>query len=88
VARLAGGDSPGQGREILTDGERHTEDVMLRLRLASGLPLDALEEAGRAAAARALGAGLLQSGAFAGRTAVLTERGRLLADAVIRDLLP
>jgi coproporphyrinogen III oxidase-like Fe-S oxidoreductase len=88
AARLAGGDSPGQGREILTADQRHTEDVMLRLRLASGLPLDALDRAGRAAAARALGAGLLQSGAFAGRTAVLTPRGRLLADAVIRDLLP
>jgi oxygen-independent coproporphyrinogen-3 oxidase len=88
AARLAGGDSPGQGREILTADQRHTEDVMLRLRLASGLPLDALDRAGRAAAARALGAGLLQSGAFAGRTAVLTPRGRLLADAIIRDLLP
>jgi putative oxygen-independent coproporphyrinogen III oxidase len=88
AARLATGDSPGQGREILTDAERHTEDVMLRLRLAGGLPLDALDRAGRAAAARALGAGLLQSSAFAARTAVLTPRGRLLADAVIRDLLP
>jgi len=40
-----------------------------------------------AAAARALGAGLLEAGAFAARTAKLTRRGRLLADAVVRDLL-
>jgi oxygen-independent coproporphyrinogen-3 oxidase len=88
AARLSAGDSPGHGREILTADERHTEDVMLRLRLASGLPLTTLDRSGRAAAARALGAGLLESGAFARRTAVLTRRGRLLADAVIRDLLP
>jgi oxygen-independent coproporphyrinogen-3 oxidase len=85
--RLSAGASPGAGREILTDAERHTEDVMLRLRLASGLPLDALDRAGQAAAARALDDGLLDSAAFMRRTAILTRRGRLLADAVIRDVL-
>ncbi|HEU0241195.1 MAG TPA: radical SAM family heme chaperone HemW [Micromonosporaceae bacterium] len=85
--RLSAGASPGAGREILTDAERHTEDVMLRLRLASGLPLDALDRAGQAAAARAHDDGLLDSAAFMRRTAILTRRGRLLADAVIRDVL-
>ncbi|TBL31900.1 coproporphyrinogen III oxidase, partial [Verrucosispora sp. SN26_14.1] len=46
--RLAAGESPGSAREVLTDGEAHMEDVMLRLRLASGLPLDVLDAAGRA----------------------------------------
>ena len=45
--------------------ERYAEDVMLRLRLADGLPLAHLDPAGRAAARRALADGLLAPG---GRT--------------------
>ncbi|GAA4206670.1 radical SAM family heme chaperone HemW [Actinocatenispora rupis] len=84
--RLATG-SPGAGREILTADERHTEDVLLRTRLSSGLPLDVLDDAGRASADRAVLAGLLDPTAVAAGRAVLTLRGRLLADAVVRDLL-
>lgn len=86
--RLAAGVSPGQARELLTAAERHMEDVMLRLRLADGLPLAVLDEAGRAGAARALADGLLARPAYEAGQAVLTLRGRLLADAVVRDLLP
>ncbi|WBB92206.1 radical SAM family heme chaperone HemW [Verrucosispora sp. WMMC514] len=86
--RLAAGASPGQAREVLTGDEAHMEDVMLRSRLAGGLPLDVLTDAGRAGAARALAAGLLAEPAHAAGRAVLTLRGRLLADAVVRDLLP
>jgi oxygen-independent coproporphyrinogen-3 oxidase len=88
AARLTGGVSPGAGREVLTDVERHTEDVMLRLRLRDGLPLSHLDDHGRAAAARALGDRLLEGDAFRAGTAQLTLHGRLLADAVVRDLLP
>jgi oxygen-independent coproporphyrinogen-3 oxidase len=88
AARLAAGESPHAGREVLTEAERHTERVMLRLRLASGLPLDLLNAAGRAAAERAAADGLLAPDALAaGRRAVLTRRGRLLADGVVRELL-
>jgi putative oxygen-independent coproporphyrinogen III oxidase len=72
------------GREELTDAERHTERVMLRLRLASGLPLDLLDDPGRAAAARAVTDGLLTDH---GDRVVLTRRGRLLADGVVHALL-
>ncbi|MCW6008047.1 radical SAM family heme chaperone HemW [Micromonospora sp. CPCC 205371] len=85
ASRLAAGASPGHAREILTDADRHVEDVMLRLRLASGLPLDALDAGGRAAAVERVEEGLLEQ--RDGRM-VLTLRGRLLADAVVRDLLP
>jgi oxygen-independent coproporphyrinogen-3 oxidase len=57
---------------------------MLRLRLASGLPLALLDADGRRAAERAVADGLLESD---GSWVVLTRRGRLLADAVVRDLL-
>jgi oxygen-independent coproporphyrinogen-3 oxidase len=86
--RLADGASPGAGRELLGATERHEEDVMLRLRLADGLPLARLTDAGRVAAARALADGLLADRPYAAGRAVLTRPGRLLADAVVRDLLP
>ncbi|MEU8074502.1 radical SAM family heme chaperone HemW [Catellatospora citrea] len=87
AARLAEGLSPGLGREILTAEQRHTEDVLLRLRLVGGLPLDVLDEAGRAAAGQALADGLLEPSAYADGRAALTLRGRLLADAVVHSLL-
>ncbi|MER7460206.1 radical SAM family heme chaperone HemW [Micromonospora sp. NPDC126480] len=86
--RLAAGESPGLAREVLSADEAHMEDVMLRLRLASGLPLDVLDPAGLAGAERARASGLLDAAEWAAGRAVLTLRGRLLADAVVRDLLP
>jgi len=85
--RLARGESPAQARELLSPGERHTEEVMLRLRLADGVPLATLDEVGRTAATRAVADGLLDPARHAAGRAVLTLRGRLLADAVLRDLL-
>ncbi|GAB3158981.1 radical SAM family heme chaperone HemW [Micromonospora sonneratiae] len=88
AARLAAGTSPGHGRELLSAEDQRVEDVMLRLRLAGGLPLDTLDGAGRVGADRALEYGLLAEPDFRAGRAVLTLRGRLLADAVVRDLLP
>jgi oxygen-independent coproporphyrinogen-3 oxidase len=59
---------------------------MLGLRLREGLPLTALSEVGRARAADAVVRGLLEPAAHAAGRAVLTDRGRLLADALVRDL--
>jgi putative oxygen-independent coproporphyrinogen III oxidase len=86
--RVEAGVSPGLGRELLTDEDRHVEDVMLRVRLRDGLPLTALDAPGLTGAARALADGLLDPAAYEDGQVVLTLRGRLLADAVIRDLLP
>lgn len=84
ASRLAGGRSPGHAREVLTGPQRRTEEVMLRLRLADGLPLAGLPAA---AAARAVADGLLAADAYRSGRAVLTLRGRLLADAVVRSLV-
>jgi len=86
--RLAEDASPGYARELLGPVERHEEDVMLRLRLVDGLPLTHLDAPGLVAAQQALADGLLAEPAFAAGRAVLTRPGRLLADAVVRDLLP
>jgi putative oxygen-independent coproporphyrinogen III oxidase len=82
--RLAAGGSPAQARELLTPVEQHTEDVLLRTRLVDGMPLADLTATGRAAARRFAADGLLD---LDGDHAVLTLRGRLLADAVVRDLV-
>jgi len=85
--RVESGSSPGLGRELLTERDRHVEDVMLRVRLRTGLPLAVLDPPGRAGAAQALADGLLDPDAYGSGQVVLTLRGRLLADAVVRDLL-
>jgi putative oxygen-independent coproporphyrinogen III oxidase len=85
AAELASGCSPAAGREVLSSEERYTEQVMLGLRLADGLPLEILDPPGRAAADGAITHGLLT--ATAHDRVVLTRRGRLLTDTVVRDLL-
>jgi putative oxygen-independent coproporphyrinogen III oxidase len=85
--RLAAGRSPGAGREVLSAEDRRVEQVLLEVRLRDGLPLDVLRPAGAAAADRFVAAGLLEPAAAADGRAVLTLRGRLLADAVVRDLV-
>ncbi len=82
--RLAAGESPAADRELLTDEERRTERVLLELRLSDGLPVPVLDAHGRGQVARLVDEGLLTR-----RTErlVLTQRGRLLADGVVRDLL-
>jgi oxygen-independent coproporphyrinogen-3 oxidase len=57
---------------------------MLRLRLRRGLAADSLSERERARAETAVGDGLLNKEAD---RLVLTDRGRLLADAVVRTVL-
>ncbi len=86
-ARLAAGASPAAARETLTADQREVEEVMLRLRLRTGLSLRDLSERAGEAAAVARGDGLLDPAAYDEGRAVLSERGRLLADAVVRDLV-
>jgi putative oxygen-independent coproporphyrinogen III oxidase len=84
--RIGAGVSPAQAREVLTDSERATERIMLASRLAAGCPVAYLTPAGRAAARAAVEDGLASPTALEQGAVRLTTRGRLLADAVIRDL--
>jgi putative oxygen-independent coproporphyrinogen III oxidase len=84
--RLAAGHSPAHAREVLTDADRRVERLMLELRLDTGFPLADVEPQARPVVARALGDGLLETEAFKAGRMVLTLRGRLLADALVRDL--
>jgi oxygen-independent coproporphyrinogen-3 oxidase len=87
AGRIAAGRSPGQARELLTDGERRTERIMLTTRLASGCTVGELGPGGLRAASAAVADGLADGEALRSGRVVLTRRGRLLADAVIRDLI-
>jgi len=84
--RLAAGQSPAQAREVLTAAERRMEEIMLRVRLAEGAERSVLTSDAYLSAERAVAAALLDSASFAAGRLVLTREGRLLADAVIRDL--
>ncbi len=87
AAALAEGRSPGAGRERLSEEDRRVERILLELRLVDGVPLSLLAPAGLAASRKALADGLLEPGPYETGRAVLTLRGRLLADAVVRDLV-
>jgi oxygen-independent coproporphyrinogen-3 oxidase len=87
TTRISDGVSPAYAREVLTEEERRYERVLLGTRLVGGQPLADLHDAGRAAARSMVDWGLLDAEAHVAGRAVLTLRGRLLADAVVRDLL-
>lgn len=88
--RLARGLSPAAGRETVADDAAQLERVMLGVRLADGLGLGALTDAARRRVAGLVADGLVDGRAALGadgeRRVLLTQRGRLLADAVVRTL--
>lgn len=80
ASRLAAGESPAHGREVLDDDAARLERVMLGTRLASGFPTAGLD---REAVATLIADGLVT---FRPGTITLTRRGRLLADTVVHRL--
>jgi putative oxygen-independent coproporphyrinogen III oxidase len=87
AVRVARGVSPAAGREVLDAGTRRLERVLLETRLRRGLPVDVLDEDGRSALLVQVERGLVEPDDVRRGRVVLTTRGRLLADAVIRDLV-
>ena len=87
AGRIASGVSPAHGRETLDDETRRVEEVLLGIRLRDGLPVDVLDAGGRAALPAQVEDGLVDPDALERGRIVLTLRGRLLADAVVRALL-
>jgi putative oxygen-independent coproporphyrinogen III oxidase len=86
AARLTAGHSPAAAREQLTASERHMEEIMLRARLVEGVPLTLLRGAALDYAERSVTSRLADRDSYTAGRLVLTLQGRLLADAVIRDL--
>jgi putative oxygen-independent coproporphyrinogen III oxidase len=87
AAMVDAGRSPAAGRETLDEAARYTERVMLGIRRSEGLDVTQLPAAARAAVPQLASWGLLeQDAALVGRL-VLSQRGRLMADAVVKELL-
>ena len=84
---LAAGRSPAAGRETLDEAARLTERVMLGIRLRAGLPLAELPDGAQRLLPQLTSWGLADHDAAAEGRVALTQRGRLLADAVVRELL-
>lgn len=84
--RLAASESPAAGTER-PDPEAHLlERVLLETRLAEGMAASDLPEANRARVAGLIADGLVDAGAAIRGRVRLTLKGRLLADAVVREL--
>lgn len=84
--RLAASESPAAGTER-PDREAHLlERVLLETRLADGMAIVDLPEATRPRVAGLIADGLVDAGAAIRGRVRLTLKGRLLADAVVREL--
>lgn len=86
---LTDGGSPGAGREVLDEQQQEHERILLGIRRVEGLDLDSLDPQARSAVAELISDGLVVPGAALRRPGrvILTVRGRLLADTVVRRLL-
>jgi len=87
AAALEAGRSPAAGRETLDPAARYTEKIMLGVRMRAGLPTYELTEHARASLPQLASWGLIDTGLMNVGQVVLTQRGRLMADAVVRELL-
>jgi coproporphyrinogen III oxidase-like Fe-S oxidoreductase len=79
--------SPAAGRETLDAGARLTERVMLAVRMRSGLSIAELPAPAQDVVPQLASWGLVDVACADGGRVVLTQRGRLMADAVVRELL-
>ena len=84
--RLNSGESPAAARERPDDDARALESILLRTRIREGMPVAQLRPSGRHAVAALIADGLVEAGSALRGRIVLTLRGRLLADAVVRAL--
>ncbi len=78
--------APIAGSERLSDLEVANENIMLGLRLSSGISVDVLSSEAVEQAKLAVSEGLLNAEQFANGRLILTDPGRLLADGLVSRL--
>jgi oxygen-independent coproporphyrinogen-3 oxidase len=88
--RLNQGLSPAVGREVLDEPTRLAERILLEIRIRPGLTVDVVKQVSKSSSrliAQFIADGLIEgTEAIAGRL-VLTLKGRLLADSLVRQIL-
>jgi oxygen-independent coproporphyrinogen-3 oxidase len=75
-------------REELDRSTRTLERILLEVRIQDGLPVSVLTGDAAASASALVEDGLIDAEVLAAGRVVLTLRGRLLADLVVRRLTP
>jgi len=85
--RVLSGESPAAGRETLDDETRYVERVLLAARVRGELATAELRQEARGRVAGLIARGLVDGSAAVRGRIELTLQGRLLADAVVRELL-
>ena len=88
--RLVAGESPALARENLDDSEKATERVLLELRLREGMSIELLKSINPLVAkpiSQFIADGMVNAADAIRGQLTLTLKGRLLADALVRDLL-
>jgi len=91
AAALAEQLSPGVGRELLTAETRLQERILLESRLSDGIAISLLKQANPqvgSVVAQFIAEDLIDGATAIRGQLVLTRTGRLLADAVVRRILP
>ena len=83
AAQVDSGQAPVAGSETLSEVEIANENIMLSLRLKTGLELKSLNPDALVQAQLAVDEGLLDENSFLNGRAVLTNSGRLLADGLV-----
>jgi oxygen-independent coproporphyrinogen-3 oxidase len=86
ISKLISGESPMLENETLTKEQMRFEEILLRIRLSSGLPLDFFTEAELVILNSYLAQGHLEEKAWQSGQLKLSISGRLLADQIVRAL--
>ncbi|KQV07885.1 radical SAM family heme chaperone HemW [Leifsonia sp. Root112D2] len=86
AARIAGGESSAAGRETLDDETRQVEAILLQTRIRDGFEIARLNASARREVASLIAEELIDAKAALAGSIVLSLRGRLLADVVVRRL--
>jgi oxygen-independent coproporphyrinogen-3 oxidase len=80
-------EQPIDGSEILTQSEKESERVMLEIRLLDGIAHSSLSPEQLTVAQVFVGDGSLSAEAWQRGRIALTQKGRLVADRIVREIL-
>ncbi|MBT1679419.1 radical SAM family heme chaperone HemW [Curtobacterium aurantiacum] len=87
ASRVLSGESPAAGRETIDDETRYVERLLLAARVRGELATSEIRQEARGRVAGLIARGLVDGSAAVRGRIDLTLQGRLLADAVVRELL-